>query len=190
MNKPWLIVAGLFSVALSIVLFCVIFGSYTSMLRSKNRINAGKDLMVTACMDQLQLVHQLLSRAPETIDGQEISRMEENARQIQAILTRFQASDAPLDPDLVTAFEETQARLAKDMDSLTAAMGKNHSLSKEMAGLYLKTIYSARRYNKEAAYFKNRKNVFPGFLTARWFNLDHLDFPLIDVTCFAPWGLK
>lgn len=190
MKKPWLIFAGLCSVALSIVLFCVIFGSYTSMLRSKNRINAGKNLMVTACMDQLHLVTKLVSKAPETIAGQEISRIEENARQLQAILTRFQASDAPIDPDLVAAFEDTQGRLAKTMDSLTAEMGKEHPLSTEMADLYLNTIYSTRRYNKEAAYFKKRKTVFPGFFTSRWFNLDHLEFPLIDVTCFAPWGLK
>ncbi|MEE4363083.1 MAG: hypothetical protein V2J08_04070 [Desulfotignum sp.] len=190
MKKPWLIVTGLFSVALAIVLFCVIFGSYTSMLRSKNRINTGKNIMVTACMDQLHLAHQLVSQAPETIPSQEIFRIEENTNQIQTILTRFQASDAPLEPDLVTAFEDTQARLAKDMDNLTTAMGKNHTLSTEMADLYLKIIYAAKRYNKEAAYFKNRKNVFPGFLTAKWFNLDHLDFPRIDLTCFAPWGLQ
>ncbi len=190
MKKPWLTFAGLCCVVLAIVLISVIFGSYTSMLRSKNRINTGKNLMVTACMEQLHLVPQLVSRAPETIPGQEISRIKENTKQIQAILTRFQASDAPLEPDLVTAFEDTQARLARDMDSLTAAIGKNHPLSTQMADLYLKTIYAAKRYNKEAAYFKKRKSIFPGFLTARWFNLDHLDFPLIDVTCFAPWGLQ
>ncbi|MFO7913817.1 MAG: hypothetical protein R6V15_16810 [Desulfotignum sp.] len=190
MKNPWLIVTGLFSVALAIVLFCVIFGSYTSMLRSKNRINTGKDLMVSACMDQLDLIPKLVSRAPETIPPGVISRIEENAGQIQAILTRFQASDAPLDPELVTAFEATQALLAKDMDSLTAAMGKNHTLSTEMTDLYMKIIYSAKRYNKEAAYFKMRKNVFPGFLTAGWFNLDHLEFPMIDLTCFAPWELQ
>ncbi|MCF8092961.1 MAG: hypothetical protein K9K40_10945 [Desulfotignum sp.] len=190
MKKPWLIAAGLCSVALAIVLFCVIFGSYTSMLRSKNRINAGKDLMVAACMDQLDLVPELVSKSPENIPGPKISQIKENVTQIQAILTRFQASDAPLAPDLVAAFEDTQARLAKDMDSLTAAIGKTHPLSTKMEDLYLKTIYSARRYNKEAAYFKRRKSIFPGFLTARWFNIDHLDFPLIDLTCFAPWGLK
>ena len=190
MKKPWLIFAGLCSVALSIVLFCVILGSYTSMLRSKNRINAGKDLMVAACRDQLGLIPELVSRATQTISPEKISQIEEDTKQIQAILTRFQASDAPLAPDLVAAFEDTQARLAKRMDSLTAAMGKDHSVSTEMADLYLKTIYAARRYNKEAAYFTNRKTVFPGFLTASWFNLDHLEFPLIDVTCFAPWGLK
>jgi len=188
MKKPWLIFAGLCAVVLAIVLVCVIFGSYTSMLRSKNRINAAKNLMVTACMEQLNLVGQLVSRAPETI--QEIPRIKENTQQIQIILTRFQASDAPLAPDLVTAFEDSQARLAKDMDNLTAAMGKNHSLSTEMADLYLKTIYAAGRYNKEAAYFQRRKTVFPGFLTAKWFNLDNLDFPMVDMTCFAPWGVK
>jgi hypothetical protein len=190
MKKPWLTFAGLCAVVLAIVLLCVIFGSYTSMLRSKNRINTGKDLMVTACMNQLDLIPKLVSKAPEAIPLQEISQIEENALQIQAILTRFQASDAPLDPDLVTAFEDNQARLAKDMDNLTAAIGKNHSLSTEMADLYLKTIYAAKRYNKESAYFNTRKTVFPGFLTARWFNLDDLDFPRIDLTCFAPWGLK
>ncbi len=35
MKKPWLTFAGLCSVVFAIVVICVIFGSYTSMLRSK-----------------------------------------------------------------------------------------------------------------------------------------------------------
>ena len=190
MNKPWLIFAGLCAVVLAIVMLCVIFGSYTSMLRSKNRINTGKDLMVAACHDQLDLVLKMASRVPENIDGQVLSRIQDTAGQIQPILIGFQASDAPLAPNLVTAFENAQALLAKDLDILAREIGDTHPLIREMSDLYLKTIYSAKRYNREAAYFHTRKTVFPGIFTAGWFNLDELDFPQIDLTCFDPWGLK
>ncbi len=190
MKKPWLTFAGLCSVVLAIVLLSVIFGSYTSMLRSKNRINTGKNLLVQDCRNQLDLVPKLVSLAPKTFSDETVSRINDTAQQLGEILDSFRATEAPLDPDLVAAFENTQARLAKDMDVLTAAIGKDHSLSKEMYELYLKTIYSAKRYNKEALYFSTRKTVFPGLFTARWFHLDELNFPRIDLDCFHPWGLK
>ncbi|MFU8768628.1 MAG: hypothetical protein ACNA7H_02740 [Desulfotignum sp.] len=190
MKKPWLIFAGLCAVVLAIVMFSVIFGSYTSMLRSKNRINTGKDLMVAACHDQLDLVLEMASLVPDGIDTQVLSRIHDTAGQIQPILAGFQASDAPLTPDLVTAFEDAQSRLAKDLDILARDIGQTHPLIQEMSTLYLKTIYAAKRYNREAAYFHTRKTVFPGIFTARWFNLDALHFPQIDLTCFDPWGLK
>jgi len=190
MKKPWLTFAGLCSIVLAIVLLCVIFGSYTSMLRSKSRINTGKNLLVQACLDQLDRVPQLVSLAPETFSNEAVFRIKDTAQQLQKVLTLFQAAEGPLDPDLVASFENTQAGLAKDLDVLTTAIGKHHALSKEMNDLYLKTIYSAKRYNKEARYFATRKTVFPGFLTARWFHLDMLDFPRIDLECFTPWGLQ
>lgn len=190
MKKPWLTFAGMCSVVLAIVLLSIIFGSYTSMLRSKSRVNTGKNLMAQACLDQLDLVPQLVSLAPETFSDETTSRIHDTAQQLQKILDSFQATKAPLDPDLVAAFENTQAILAKDLDALTTAIGKDHALSKEMYDRYLKTIYSAKRYNKEALYFATRKTVFPGFFTAKWFHLDALDFPRIDPDCFHPWGLK
>jgi hypothetical protein len=190
MKKPWLTFAGMCSVVLAIVLLSVIFGSYTSMLRSKNRINTGKNLLVQDCRNQLDLVPQLVSLAPETFSDETVSRIQDTEQRLQKILDSFQATKAPLDLDLVAAFENTQASLAKDLDVLTTAIGKDHALSKEMHDLYLKTIYSAKRYNKEARYFATRKTVFPGFFTARWFHLDALDFPYIELECFTPWGLK
>jgi hypothetical protein len=189
-KNPWLIFAGLCSVVLAIVMISVIFGSYTSMLRSKNRIQTGKDLMVKACMAQLEKIPELTALAPKPHNGQTLSRINDQVEQIQALLTRFQTSEAPLDPDLVARFEGTQSGLAKDLDILTRQIGTTHPRVREMADLYLKTIYAASRYNKEAVYFNTRKTVFPGMFTAGWFNLHELNFPRIDLTCFDPWGMK
>lgn len=189
-KNPWLIFAGLCSVVLAIVMISVIFGSYTSMLRSKNRIQTGKAFMVEACMAQLERIPELTALAPEPHNGQTLSRIHDQVAQVHTLLTRFQTSDAPLDPDLVARFENTQSRLAKDLDILTRQIGTTHPRVREMADLYLKTIYAAKRYNKEAVYFNTRKTVFPGMFTAEWFNLDELNFSRIDLTCFEPWGMK
>lgn len=189
-KNPWLIFAGLCSVVLAIVMVSVIFGSYTSMLRSKNRIQTGKEFMVQACMAQLEKIPALTALAPESLDAQTLSRIDDQVAQLQTLLARFHTSDAPLDPNLVTRFEDIQTRLAKDLDILTRQIGTTHPRVREMADLYLKAIYTAKRYNNEAAYFNTRKTVFPGMFTAGWFNLDALDFPRIDLTCFEPWGMK
>lgn len=190
MKKPWLTFAGLCSVVFAIVVICVIFGSYTSMLRSKNRIRAAKDLTVSACRNQLHLIPELLSLAPDINNEPVRSRIGDTTEQLQTLLSRFQNSEAPLDPDLVTEFEQAQSSLAKDLDILTRDIGTAHPRVLEMVNLYLNAIYAAKRYNKEVAYFHTRKKVFPGMFTAGWFNLDILHFPQIDPTCFDPWGLK
>jgi hypothetical protein len=189
-KNPWLVFTGLCSVVLVIVMISVIFGSYTSMLRSKNRIQTGKALMVDACLAQLEKIPELVALAPDPFDGQTLSRIDDQAAQLHTLLAGFQSLDAPLDPELVARFEDTQSRLAKDLHILTRQIGTTHPRVREMADLYLKTIYAAKRYNKETAYFNNRKTVFPGMFTAGWFNLDELDFPRIDLTCFDPWGMK
>jgi LemA protein len=190
MKHPWLTFTGLCAVMLAIVMICVIFGSYTSMLRSKNRIQATKDLMVMTCRDQLSLIPALLSLAPEATPEPVLSRIGDASEQIQELLIRFQSSDTPLDPDLVMVFEQAQSRLAKDLDILTRDIGTSHPRVRELTDQYLKTIYAAKRYNKEVAYFHSRKQVFPGRFTAGWFNLDTLRFPEIDPVSFEPWGLK
>ncbi len=190
MKHPWLTFAGLCAVVLAIVSICVIFGSYTSMLRSKNRVHAAKNLVVTAGMNQLSVIPELLSVAPESVGRPVRSRIGDATEQIRTVLTRFQASDNPLDPDLVAEFEQAHSRLAKDLDILAQTVGTGHPRVRELSDLYLKTIYATRRYNKEVTYFHSRKKVFPGMFTAGWFNLDTLRFPEINPASFEPWGLK
>ncbi len=190
MKKPWLIFAGLCAVVLAIVMICVIFGSYTSMLRSKNRVQTGKDLMITAFEDQLDQIPDLLSAASGMDTASNISRIHDIMEQIRTLLLRFQASDAPLDPERVSMFEQAQSRLAEDLDALAREIGTSHPRVQETAAQYLKTIYAVRQYNREAAYFDRRKKVFPGMFTAKWFDLNHLQYPVIEISCFDPWGLK
>jgi len=190
MKHPWLTFTGLCAVVLAIVMICVVFGSYTSMLRSKSRVHGAENLIITACRNQLSLIPELLALAPGSVEKSVRSRIGDASEQLQTVLTRFEASETPLDPDLVAEFEKTHSRLAIDLDILARHIGTAHPRVREMADLYLKTIYAARRYNKEVTYFHNRKKVFPGMFTAGWFNLDTLNFPEIDPGSFDPWGLK
>ncbi|MGM0394787.1 MAG: hypothetical protein ACQEQ5_10155 [Thermodesulfobacteriota bacterium] len=190
MKHPWLTFTGLCAIVLAIVMVCVIFGSYTSMLRSKNRVHKGKELMIMACENQLDQIPGLVALAKGDDAAPVRSRIHDTIEQIRTLLDQFRTSDTPLDPDLVRIFEQAQSRLAKDLDALARAIGTAHPRVQETADRYLETIYAARRYNKEAVYFDNRKKVFPGMFTSEWFNLGSLQFPKIDLTCFDPWGLK
>ncbi|MFN2436925.1 MAG: hypothetical protein ABR513_07535 [Desulfotignum sp.] len=190
MKHPWLTFAGLCAIVLAIVMVCVIFGSYTSMLRSKNRVHKGKELMVMACENQLDQIPDLVALTKGADTAPVRSRIHDTIEQIRTLLDQFRTPDTPPDPDLVLMFEQAQSRLAKDLDALARAIGTTHPRVQETADRYLETIYAARRYNKEAVYFDSRKKVFPGMFTSEWFNLDSLRFPKIDLTCFEPWGLK
>jgi LemA protein len=190
MKHPWLTFAGLCAVVLAIVMTCVIFGSYTSMLRSKNRAHKGKELMIMACENQLDQIPGLVALSSGDDMAPVRSRINGTIEQIRTLLDQFRKADIPLDSDLIRLFEQAQSRLAKDLDALARRIGATHPRVKETADRYLKTIYAARRYNKEAVYFDSRKKVFPGMFTSVWFNLDSLQFPKIDLTCFDPWGLK
>lgn len=95
MKKPWLTFAGLCSVVFAIVVICVIFGSYTSMLRSKNRIRAAKDLTVSACRNQLHLIPELLSLAPDINNEPVRSRIGDTTEQLQTLLSRFRIQRPP-----------------------------------------------------------------------------------------------
>lgn len=188
MKNPWLIFAGLCAVILAIVMTCVIFGSYTSMLRSKNRVHKGKELMIMACENQLDQIPDLVALAKGDDVAPVRSRIHDTIEQIRTLLDQFRSPDTPLDPDLVRMFEQAQSRLAKDLDALARGIGTTHPRVQETTARYLETIYAAGRYNKEAVYFDSRKKVFPGMFTSEWFNLDSLRFPKIDLTCFEPWG--
>lgn len=188
-KNPWLIFAGLCSVVLAIVMICVIFGSYTSMLRSKNRVHKGKELMIMACENQLDRIPGMVALATGDDLAPVRSRIHDTIEEIRTLLDQFRTPDTPLDPELLRMFEQAQSRLAKDLDALAREIGTPHPRVQETADRYLKTIYAARRYNTEAAYFDSRKKVFPGMFTSEWFNLDTLQFPKIDLTCFDPWGL-
>ncbi len=185
MKKPWLTFAGLCAVVLAIVMICVIFGSYTSMLRSKNRVNTARTMLATDCMAELDLVPVLLSRTQDNLDPGMISRITANAEQAKKTVSWFQSPDSPPDEGQFLEFEAVQTRLAADIQAMVQALDQD-SLAKTAADLRQKTIYSAKRYNREVQYFTTRKSIFPGFLTARWFNLDKVSFPEIDINCFLP----
>ena len=190
MKHPWLTFAGLCAVVLAIVMTCVIFGSYTSMLRSKNRVHKGKELMIMACENQLDQIPGLVALGSGDDMEPVRSRIHDTIEQIRTLLDQFRKPDIPLDSDLIPIFEQAQSRLAQDLDALARGMGTRHPRVQETAARFLKTFLGARRYNKEAVYFDSRKKVFPGMFTSEWFNLDTLEFPKIDLTCFEPWGLK
>lgn len=185
MKKEWYTLAGICSVVIGIVMFCVIMGGYTSLLRAKNRINAAKGMITDECRKQLELIPDLVSLARGTAAPELIDRIEKSTREIPSVLSDLTASEAPTESELMTAFETLLSRLSQDTTELFQAIKQPNERVTAYAEQVQKTAYIAKRYNKEAHYFNHRKTIFPGFIVAKIFNLEKLHFPEIAVAVFG-----
>lgn len=184
MKKEWYTLAGICSVVLGIVLFSVIMGGYTSLIRAQSRINAAKKMMTEECDKQLKLLPDLMSLAGDSAPPDLVRQIEETAGQIPPLLTDINADKAPLDPGLVKAFEGLQTRLSRDTSILVREIQAGNETVKQYEELMLSAAYITKRYNKEVRYFNGRKTVFPGFVVAKLFGLDALHFPEIAPDSF------
>ena len=193
-KKPWMMFAAICAIVMGIVLFCVIMGSYSSLLRAKGRINKGKSLLIAECEKRTGTLEALTAMAGESLEPKLLDTMVENGKKCPAILNRMEETKLPLEPELVLAFHTTQGRLSQDISFLIRKLNQNSVIgeSKEFKDLKeaVKTHQdildlATRRYNKQVRYFNQRKLVFPGFLIANWFHLDQWTFPELDPEIFT-----
>ncbi|MCG8616764.1 MAG: LemA family protein [Desulfobacterales bacterium] len=192
MKNPWVTLAGICSLVFGIVIFSVIFGGYSSLLRSQNRIHAVKNQLVMQCREQLDFTEAIPQPLAASLTSETSTRLNDAVRQIDGLLSAIESTEDPLDPDLVAAFEAGQVALnqaiagvAEQFDSEKETSGDS-AFRKRSRELELAVFIMSKRYNKEARYFNTRTTVFPGFLIARLFDLDHKKFPEIDVQQLAP----
>ena len=191
MKKPWFTFAGICSLVFGIVIFCVIFGGYSSLLRAQSRINKAKLQLADQSGLMLDRVKELVSLADP---GDEIGRsLTDTAQTADKIVHQVRSSGDPIDPGLLKNFEIIYQQLNQKIPAVTDRIkmaGKHPSdqmdrMTESMNESQAAVFITAKRYNKQATYFNTRTKVFPGFIIARIFNLDKLHFQEIAVEHLA-----
>ncbi len=201
MKRPLRSLTVFCAVFFGIILFCVILGGYTDLLRAQNRIGENKELVITQCQKRMDLLPGLITIAGKLQSSQgnsinnsdQVAQLKETTTNATAILSRVNSATAPLKKETVEAFEQSQVRLGqqiaivitalKDIDATnTDVLG----LEKDFQQLGISVWVTSNRYNKEAKYFNDRKNMFPGFLSAKIFGLDKTRFFEITASLFKP----
>lgn len=188
MKRPWINFIGICTLVLGIVLFCVVFGGYSSLHRSRNRIHTVHQMLTEQCAAQVALAKRMAQT-----DGSDRFRdltptLSRNARKLKAVLLRMTVSQDPMPVDLIQDFEIAQADLHRQLSALITQIKTDRIFSpeeikdmeKRQAETNTAVVVMIRQYNKEARYFNSRSRQFPGMLIARLFNMDHLLFPEIE----------
>ncbi|WDP93097.1 MAG: hypothetical protein HUN04_26630 [Desulfobacter sp.] len=191
MKNPWVAFAGICSLVIGIVIISIIFGGYSSFLRSQNRIEAAKGLVIEQCRLQLDQVKQLAALPGAA--RPELASLVDASQQAGAVIDHLEKKPIPVDRELLLEFGQVQSRMNQRVDDFFRSVGASGQNARTDQEKKIKAAQAAvfaagRRYNKEARYFNTRTRVFPGFIVARIFGLDELYFYEISVDLLKPSG--
>ncbi|MBA3010818.1 MAG: LemA family protein [Proteobacteria bacterium] len=208
MKRPWLSVAAFCAVFFGIIIFCVIFGSYSSQYRAQNRTEAAKEQLALDCEKRLELLPELVSMArktgalefidPVNLDKVNFDQVTETAKMAESILTRIH-SKGPLEKELILDFEQSQVQVSRKIATLIKGIKDHETLKKSADFIALEKKFmefefavfaDTHQYNREADYFNTRKEIFPGFLVAKLFDLEEIFFPEITADLFTPQKIR
>jgi LemA protein len=201
MKKPWLSLAAFCAVFSGIIIFCVIFGGYSSLYRAQNRIGDAKGNIIVECWKRQDLIPELVAMAGESEvlkDMAHLDQVDGVAKQAKTISGRINSKTIP-EKELIVAFEKSQVRLSQEIIGLITGLKKDVRIGKSPDFLTLEkkfnefeitVFYNGTKYNKEARYFNTRKVIFPGFFVAKIFGLDVINYVEITTDLFKPEKLR
>ncbi len=183
---------ALASIAAAIVLFCVVFGGYTSFYRSQNRIEDSKTALVESCRERMLLLPVLsgfLERVSPDIPppmGQE---------KANALLRDVLQQKRPLEEKMTKEFENSQTGLTlqikeifarlKDISELKS-MEEIESLKQKFFKAQDNLYIAGDQYNYEVSYFNGRVQSFPVSLIAKLFSFHEIIYYPFSDQAFLP----
>ncbi|MFO7749251.1 MAG: LemA family protein [Desulfobacteraceae bacterium] len=190
MNSPWLKITALCSVIMGIVLFCMIFGGYSSFYRSQNRIENSRKILANACQQRLDLLPQLSATLAPGTDDPIIKNLKQAGKTAQTILNRVASREPPLDKKLTLKLEESQDALAKEIVTVFSTLdqtGRELPVIQERFYTAQNHLFMAKRkYNDEVNYFKTRTKAFPGVFMAKMFGFNKIDYFMLSENSLLP----
>ncbi len=200
MKRPWFSLSVFGAVFFGIILFSVIFGGYSSLYRAQNRIGDAKGNVIVECWKRQELIPELVAMASESEVLKDIAldQMDGAAKEAKTISERINSKPIP-EKELIEAFEKSQIRLSQEVIRLVTGLKKDAKIGKSPVFLTLEkkfndfeitVFYKGTRYNKEARYFNTRKSIFPGFLVAKLFGLDKINYVEITTDLLKPEKLR
>ncbi|MBU1193908.1 MAG: LemA family protein [Proteobacteria bacterium] len=185
MDRPVFNLAALCTITLSIILFCVIAGGYSSFARAQARIKEASSFLTEACEKRLVLFNELVELTDQTKVLRTKSAMTQSSRNAQNILHKMISQAPPVDRQLIAEFEISQNRISQQLITLLhqieTAPGNTDPeriahLKKELNAVQDAIFVARKHYNTETGYFNTRTQMFPGFLIAKLFGLNHIRY--------------
>nr|NJM02457.1 LemA family protein [Desulfobacula sp.] len=177
MQSPLLKLLAPCSIAAAIVLFCIVFGGYTSFYRSQNRIEASKTALAESCRERRLLLPEL-SDFIERVNPDTPAPMDPSLEKADTILRDILLQEGPLKEETTRQFESSQTDLTLRIKEILARF-ENVADPKSMEGFepLKQKIYKSQdalyvavdRYNYEVCYFNGRIKSFPVSLIAKLF---------------------
>jgi len=205
MKRPLLSLSIFSAVFCGIILFSVVFGGYSSLYRAENRARDAKIKVTIECQKQLDLLPDLIAMVRKTdsnLDQAKLDQLEQAALETKTILTRINSVIAPLEKELILAFERSQIHLSQQIigringlkelkkDAVLTSSQAFIDLEKKFNDLEITVFYHSHQYNKQARYFNTRKSIFPGFLIAKLFGLEETYIYEINTDLLKPEKLR
>ncbi|MCP4022033.1 MAG: LemA family protein [Desulfobacteraceae bacterium] len=176
--------ATLCLIVLGIILFCVVFGGYSSLARSKSRIEASKNYLTDSCLKRQQLLPQLIELGRKSNPELSTAKINQAAEKADSILQEIAVQKTPIEDDLIKAFVISQTTLTRELISFLALLETSNKDTKNQMDAFLQKLFTAqdnifvirKRYNKEVEYFNTRTSIFPGVLFAKLFGMSNLKY--------------
>ncbi len=185
---------ALASIATAIVLFCVIFGGYTSFYRSQNRIEDSKTALMESCRERMLLL-PALSGFLERVNPDIPPPMGHPLEKANALLMDVLQQKRPLEEKMTKEFENSQTGLTMQIKDifvrLKAVSGPNNPAETEaLRQKFFKAqdnLYVAKeKYNYEVSYFNRRVRSFPVSLIAKLFGFHEIVYYPFSDQAFLP----
>lgn len=195
MIRPWLTFVAMCSVVLGIVLFCVVFGGYSSFYRSQNRIAASKELVTNVCQDRVAAISRLLEAVDAGKYQELMDIIKKDSEAASTIRQQVISHGSPLSEELTRVFETSQKVLTTDLADLMSRLGQTGdkntgepvaSIQKEVFTAQDNLFVAKKKYNSEVGYFTARKTIFPGRLIAKLFGFNTITYFELSDESFLP----
>lgn len=185
---------ALASIAAAIVLFCVIFGGYTSFYRSQNRIEDSKTALVESCRERMLLL-PVLSGFLERVSPDMPPAMNQSQEKANDLLMDVLQQKLPLEEKTTTEFENSQTGLTIQIKEILARLKdmsdpKNLEEAESLRQKFFKAqdnLHVAKeKYNYEVSYFNRRVRSFPVSLIAKLFGFHEIIYYPFSDQAFLP----
>jgi LemA protein len=182
------------SIAAAIVLFCVIFGGYTSFYRSQNRIEDSKTALVESCRERMLLLPALSAFLERVSPGMQPA-MNQSLEQANVLLMDVIQQKHPLEEKMTKEFESSQTVLTMQIKEIFVRLKdvSEPKSMKEIEALKQKffkaqdNLYMAGdQYNYEVSYYNGRVRSFPVSLIAKLFGFHEIIYYPFSDQAFLP----
>lgn len=185
MDRPLFSLAALCTITLSIIGFCIVVGGYSSFSRAQARIKEARSFLTEACEKRLVLFSEMIELTDKTSILKTKNEMIKTAQNAQDILQQVILQAPPADRHLINEFEMSQNKVSQQLITLlhqietapgTFEPERIAHLKKELNTVQDALFVAQKHYNKETGYFNTRTQMFPGFLIAKLFGLNHIRY--------------